>query len=362
MDVKKRKISLLIPNLSLGGTEGVCVKIANGLALRGWTVDLVLLNVKNDDRLHEVSKSVNIKILSVNDTRASFFQLRKYLKVWRPNKVIGFNYPLVVMLVVVSKTLNFPISIWGRNNNTLSQLRYDFFKYPLKYFYQCIGDYFYQKSDFIINQCLEMQEDFITVFPKMHNKTDVIYNPIDFNDLPQNSSMVKKDLLCVGRFVEQKSFHYAIMAFAKVSKFHPKIRLRMVGDGPLLEKLQWLSRDLQVDDKVLFTGRQNEVGKYYDEAIATILTSQHEGFPNVLLESIASGTPIVSFDCKSGPAEIIIDGVNGYLVKKNCVDDLAEKLNAVIVNGLDSQAVIKTAERFNKDHIISEYESLLLNR
>ena len=124
---------------------------------------------------------------------------------------------------------------------------------------------------------------------------------------------------------KEKAFHHAIKAFAKLSNEFPKLRLKIVGKGSLEKKLKQIAKDYKVDDRVDFEGFQKNLIPYYIHAKATVLTSLFEGFPNVLIESIFLNTPVVAFDCNSGPGEIIKDGINGYLVKYQDVDELKKK-------------------------------------
>lgn len=95
--------------------------------------------------------------------------------------------------------------------------------------------------------------------------------------------------------------------------------------------------------------------KYYSNAKVTVLTSLYEGFPNVLIEFIALGTPVVSFDCESGPSEIILDGKNGYLVKYLDIEEFTQKLDLALKTNWDAKAIINSSKRYSKEIIVNKY-------
>ena len=112
-----------------------------------------------------------------------------------------------------------------------------------------------------------------------------------------------------------KGFHHAIKAFACIVEKYPYLRLKIVGKGSQEKNLKKIAEKYSVLKKVDFEGFHKEIIPYYLHARVTILPSLYEGYPNVLIESISMNTPVIAFDCPSGPNEIIIDGVNGYLVR-----------------------------------------------
>ena len=220
---------------------------------------------------------------------------------------------------------------------------------------------FYIEADHIINQCEAMREDLIALYPHISIKTSVIYNPLakyieeyaELNDLygvDENNY-----LLCVGRLEKQKAFHLAIEAFAKLSSEYPKLRLKIVGKGSLELELMQLVVQLGVFDRVDFEGFQNDMIPYYLHAKATLLTSLYEGFPNVLIESLGLGVPVIAFDCPSGPKEIIINGYNGYLVKNKCLIDLDDKLRLALNRKWDQSIILNTAKGYYLENIVRKY-------
>lgn len=360
-----KKIALIISSLGSGGAEKVCVTIANGLVERGYAIDLIVLTLNGATRDKELSSKVNLINLRVNHARFSASALWRYLVSNNPRTVLSFNRQISVVLGLVRKLTGIKFRLVSRNITFLSAAesnRKDLWHGIISKF---LTKKFYILSDVIIAQSEKMKYDLISYlnFPK--NRIEVIYNPIcqlisNFvNENNINDIANKEYLLCVGRLESVKAFHYAITAFAAIVSDYPALRLKIVGEGSLKEVLKEQSKRLGVSDRVDFEGYQNDIIPYYLHAKATLLTSLYEGFPNVLVESVALGTPVVSFDCKSGPSEIVLEGINGYLVRFQDEDHLAQCICKVLSTNLSGEEILKTAKRFNTSHILNSYERCL---
>ena len=265
------------------------------------------------------------------------------------------------------------IKIIARNTSTFSIRINEYKKKNIwaRYIISPLIEHFYKKADHIVNQCNGMLNDLINVNPEIKLKSSVINNSIPNNiqayvDLNNINQIKRKNyLLCVGRLEEVKAYHYAIEAFAKIAGKFPNLRLKFVGDGSLKNNLKQKATELSILNRIDFEGFQNNIIPYYLGAKATILTSLYEGYPNILIESIALGTPVVAFNCKSGPNEIIKNNVNGYLVKHLDVKDLTDKLSKVLTSSFKRKNIIQTLEKNQNKYVSEKYknliESLILN-
>ncbi|OHB65244.1 MAG: hypothetical protein A2168_08235 [Planctomycetes bacterium RBG_13_50_24] len=360
------KITLLIDSLRGGGAERVCVTLANSLKQNGWNVELLVLNLKDAVLQDDLSRDIAIKDLKVNHARTAIFKLAMHLKNSRPTKILVFNYELAILLVILKKILSLQLKIFSRNINTLSQKIADQKSIWHKHIVDILVKLFYRKVDKLIAQSQGMKKDLVKNYAIDEARISVIPNPLssriekvawklDFNNVEKEDY-----LLCVGRLESAKAFHYAIEAFSIVAKHHPTIRLKIVGQGSLENALKDRAQVLGVAGRVDFEGFQNDMVSYYLHARATVLTSLYEGLPNVLIESIALGTPVVAFDCPSGPSEIIVDGENGFLVEHLNVKALADRLIEVVNNNpFDQDTVRVSACKFKSDRIFTQYERVL---
>ena len=123
-----------------------------------------------------------------------------------------------------------------------------------------------------------------------------------------------------------------ILAYAATRLPAQNIRLLLLGDGPQKEYLQNLAKSEKLEDKVVFLDFQDNPFKFMKSARFTILTSKHEGLPNIITESLTCGIPVVAFDCKSGPGELIENGKNGLLVEDQNFDEFVKAMNEMNEN------------------------------
>lgn len=362
--VKQKKVTFFISTLSGGGAESVCINIANELSKKDWDVTIVILNLKNTDYIDRINNRVQLISLNVSKARYAFFELRKFIKKNKIKKVIAFDYVMVILLVIIKMTIIKKYKIIFRNINTLSSKINATKTFKQYIIYSLLKKIFY-KVDYIINQCKGMQDDLLEILNLNQKKNIIIYNPVNKiieNASIESSHIVKEDyFLCIGRLEKQKSFDTAIEAFAIFSKTHPTYRLKIVGKGSLEKDLRVKVNSLNIQNKVDFEGFQANVIEYYKKARATLLTSLYEGFPNVLIESITLGTPVISLDIPSGPREIIVKGVNGYLVENKDLEAFSSSMIEIIENKMDVKMVIESSKQYYLDNIIVEWEELLLS-
>ncbi len=158
------------------------------------------------------------------------------------------------------------------------------------------------------------------------NKVIAIANPSPYELQDNVPTLEYKNILCVGRLTYQKGFDLLIPAWAKVSSQLPEWKITIVGSGEDEQKLKKLAENFNLTDKIIFAGQQKDMKKFYSQASFFCMSSRFEGLPMVLLEAQSYGLPIVSFDCNTGPAEIIESGINGFLVNNGSIEDLSDKI------------------------------------
>ena len=172
---------------------------------------------------------------------------------------------------------------------------------------------------------------------KLTENVSQLYNPIDLTaiDILKNKETFEDTnfILAVGRMNDEvKQFDKLILSYSKSDLPVKNIKLLLLGEGKNIEKYKELAKDLGIKDSVTFKGAAENPFPFYEEALFTVLSSKNEGFPNVILESLAVGTPVISYDCFSGPNEIIIDSHNGILVENQNIEMLSEAMNHLIEN------------------------------
>lgn len=354
---------LFLSSLGGGGAEGVCVTVANGLADLGWDVTVLTMNLNGNHYKSRLNESVKLVNLDCGHARYTLPALLRYLTKNELNYLIVFNYELIVLSTMARAILRKKFRLIARNINSISRIYGHDSIFRRVFIYPIIKQALL-RVDLIVNQCEGMLEDIIRFEPRISDKCKVIYNPVS-QKIEKYAAVEKKEgtekyLLCIGRLEKQKSFQYAIEAFAELGDDYSEYRLKIVGQGSLENELKSLSKKLKVSHRVDFTGFQTGVEDYYKNAEVTLLTSIFEGFPNVLVESITLGTPVVAFDCQSGPSEIIVPGVNGELIEFQNKCQLIEGIKKVIDNKEAYKETASTSVRYRSNEITKEWEKVLL--
>lgn len=185
----------------------------------------------------------------------------------------------------------------------------------------------------------------------------------------ETSTLENKRVLAVGRFTFQKGFDRLVEAWRIISNQFPDWKLDIVGDGEEYDKLVALIKQYRLDNSVSLIQAQKDLSSKYLGASIYAMTSHYEGLPMVLLEAQSYGLPIVSFDCKCGPKDIIEDGENGFLVDDGNVLEFAKRIGELMENAslrkkMGNKAY-KSSIRFNEDIIMNQWIQIfksLVNR
>ncbi len=375
------KIAYCIPSIeSSGGMERILSLKANYMAEQfGYEVFIIITEKEKQLPFFSYSSKLNIINLGIN-----------YDELWSMPLLSRFyNYSLKQKeyKIKLTKCLNgikpdITISLLRREINFISSLKDGSLK---------IGEFHFNKDNYrdyrksIPNERLrkfishigmlqlihklKRMDMFVVLSPEDQNKWTelkkicVIPNPLPFYP-KEKASLVNKKAIAVGRNTYQKGFDLLIEAWKIVNEKHPEWRLSIYGcnrDLTLQRKIESLNLQSVC---TLHEPVKNIEEKYLENSIY-ILSSRYEGFPMVLIESMACGVPSVSFACPCGPKDIIADEEDGLLAKKNDVTDLAEKIIVLIENEDKRQELGTRARenvtRFQLDRIMEQWRSLFLS-
>ncbi|MBA7521914.1 N-acetylgalactosamine-N,N'-diacetylbacillosaminyl-diphospho-undecaprenol 4-alpha-N-acetylgalactosaminyltransferase [subsurface metagenome] len=363
----EKRIDILIGSLRGGGAERVCVTVANGFAECGFDVRLIALNLHAAVYQKDLNKKIDLVNLHKKHARESLFALGKYIKQKHPQKILVFDYQLAVLLLFLRFLLGKHYTVVARNINTLSIKRDNEASFWHRHIVHRVVKPLYKRVNRVVAQSEGMAKNLIKHYSFDPEKIIIIHNPVaqPIEQSAKNCKLLSsktkesKEILFVGRLDLQKGVNFLIDAFSLCIKRMPDIKLHILGTGPLKKQLQSQVARFGLDEKVIFHGFTNNVIPYYQNADVTVLSSLYEGFPNVLVESITLGTPVVSFDCPSGPSEIIIEDVNGFLVEYQNINKLADAVSAALLRDWDAIAIQETAKKFSTDRIINQYISVI---
>lgn len=165
---------------------------------------------------------------------------------------------------------------------------------------------------------------------KSQENISVIYNSVT-NTEPEMSSLNNKNALAIGRLTFQKNIELLVELWGEISKKYHDWSLIIVGTGDSKELLNKIEK-MNLEHVIQLVPSTNSIEDYYKNSSLYLMTSRYEGLPMVLLEAQSYGLPIVSFDCKCGPREIINDGENGYLIEMENTVDFIKKVSILIEN------------------------------
>ena len=358
-------ISLLISGLRGGGAERVCVTVANGLVARGHSVSLTVLSTEEQAYAEQLSPQVRFINLSVGHARTSFIALSRWLLEEQPTQVLVFNHQLTIVLACLRALMRGKFKIVARNINTLS-VRAKHQNWWHGTVTNALTRLLYSQVDHVIAQSTGMNADLVENYRISQSQITTICNPASVEPLSCDQDTAKRNasekaVLYVGRLGKQKGLEDLLSAFSDVVKNEPDATLYLVGTGPEEKNLRNLATKLGITESIHFGGFQSDVLSWYQRASVVVLTSHYEGFPNVLVEAIICGTPVVAFDCPSGPSEIIREGVNGYLILGRNKALFAQRVTDILGERVvfRPENVARTAERFRADVVLDQYEAVL---
>ncbi len=190
---------------------------------------------------------------------------------------------------------------------------------------------YYAKLDMFLTLT---QRDMNRYVPRFPPGTRVGFIP---NGIPEYvgkpSDHTNKVVVAAGRLKRGKGFDRLVTAWKKVAQAHPDWELRIFGEGKLRPQLEQQIQDLGVSGSARLMGFSTSLAAEMAEGSLFVLSSRIEGYPMVLVEAMASGLPVVSFDCPTGPREIIAPDQDGFLVQRNDIDGLADGMNRMIEIG-----------------------------
>jgi glycosyltransferase involved in cell wall biosynthesis len=172
----------------------------------------------------------------------------------------------------------------------------------------------------------------------------------------------KQILLAVGRLNSQKGFDWLIEVFSNLANKHPNWDLVILGEGSLRTVLEKQVRESGLEKRIFLPGRVGNLHEWYESADLYVMSSRYEGFPMSLLEAMASGVTVVSFDCETGPRDIIRHGIDGLLVKPDDLVSLASGLDRLMsdepLRTKFAKRALEIQERFSIVKIADMWEKL----
>jgi glycosyltransferase involved in cell wall biosynthesis len=359
--VVEQRLAVLLPDLGGGGAERVALAMLQGILDRGYKVDLVLAS-RSGALLPLVPDGVEIIDLGAKKLRGALFPLARYLRDRRPYAMHVMMWPMPLFAVIARAMARVDTRLIGSEHTNLSTVAYGLRPRLVR----AVTRRAYLKLDALIAVSKGVADDLSAFINFPRSRISVIYNPLLLPDSIPAPDVAKskwpagtRRLLAVGELKIDKNYPLMLRAIAKL-RSHTPVSLLILGEGSLLHELEQRVVEEGLKDAVIFAGFDNDVWPYYAAAELFILSSDTEGFGNVLVEAMHAGVPVVSTDCRSGPSEVLDGGRFGTLVP--CGDDaaLADAISAALKNKFDALDLRARAAELSGAEAVNRHMAMMI--
>ncbi|MFB2938669.1 glycosyltransferase [Aerosakkonemataceae cyanobacterium BLCC-F154] len=358
-------LAIFLMDLGGGGAERVMINLAHGFAECKLNVDLVLVKPEGP-YLSQISPQINLVHLKSSRLILSLPSLVRYLEENQPKVLLSALEDTNFVALWARKLANVSTKVVVTVHNHLSQEAENATSFKRR-MTPTLVKWFYPLADRVIAVSEGVAKNLIELGVPSE-KTTWIYNPIVSKEMleklqePVSHPWLLPNqppvILGVGRLTKQKDFATLIRAFAQVKQEYPA-KLIILGEGNEQKNLTNLVLELNLTEDVVFPGFVANPYSYMAHASVLVLSSAWEGFGNVLVEAMAAGTPVVSTDCESGPAEILAQGKYGKLVPVGNVESMAQAILTTLKNPPNSNILKQRSEDFSLTNAIIKYQEVL---
>lgn len=336
------KILVLHGHLSMGGEERVLLNVLRNLVELNYDVDLLITWNHKENNLfeNEIPKKVNYEFLfdsynGKNKLIKEIYRIKAkttYLKKIE-KKIKNEKYDIVIdyssnLLKYDNFDIKIPVFAWIHFSLTFGE------KLTLEKIKKYKKQYKKYSKIFAITRV--MKEEFINKVGIEKKKVELVYNPIDLKLIEKKAENVEKKyenylkqdyFLQVSRLTQQKQPEHLVDIYYKLKQAGIKEKLYFIGDGEKKEIIKQKIKEYNLENDIILLGQIENPYPFFKNAKLFVHTAKYEGLPTVLLESLALGTPVVSYDCPTGPRDIL--GKNneyGELISLNDKDMFVEKV------------------------------------
>lgn len=376
------KIMFLATIYEYGGLSNLIRMLLDNFDSKGN--DIVFLVERLDAKHYPLRDDIEFINLDVKPAKVGFqkaihifkhlYRLRKSIIHANPDVILGFGFSVscLYLLSFLWPLKNRPKVIFGGYSEMffIKQKARTIKEAVFNVIYRVVMFFLYHRADAIVCVSRSLASHVEKFFLMDKTRIKVIPSPVNIREIQVRSQEEidgHKDSLpwigTVSRLSAEKGVNYLIEAFSQLVK-KVDSRLIIVGDGKERGNLEKMARDLGVKDRVDFLGWLQNPYNYLKKMDVFVLSSLWEGFPQVIIESMVCGVPIVATRCAGGIEEAIIDGVDGILVPSKDVNALSDSIYRLLKDRelrvrLTREAG-KKIDRFDSCKITKEYESVIL--
>jgi len=360
-----RKLALVIHALNSGGAERVMASMANHWAEQDVDVTLVTLDTRETDQfpLHCNVKRVGLGLMRESrhpwqalwNNVARIRCLRRAIRDTGSEHVVSFTDKMNVLTLLASV---------GQRWNVIIAERSDPRRQKMGRGWEQLRRLTYPRCSALVVQTEPVAEYARSLVRK--KPVCVIPNavmpPSEQVDLEQPRGSDHRVVAAMGRLSAEKGFDMLIDAFGRIAKKHADWILRIAGDGDERRRLDQLIESQNLTERIELCGWVDQPQNFLHNADLFLLPSRYEGFPNALLEAMACSLPVISFDCDSGPSEIVRHETDGLLVPPENVEALAQAMDRLMSNEAEraslGQKATEVTRRFGCEAFYQRWEQL----
>ncbi|MCR6496044.1 glycosyltransferase [Thermomonas sp. S9] len=359
-----KKIAILLPDLRGGGAERVMVDLAQEFASLGHSVEFVLMRATGEF-LPEAQRDFAIVDLAAPRARNATGALIRYLRRRRPAAVIAAMWPLTAIAPVAARMAGFQGKVLASEHAILSRQYAPYGRFH-RLALRVLVALGYRLASARAGVSRGTCADMAALSWMTSDRFATVHNPVRAAVMPCREALNAADalwgakgtrILTVGSLKPVKNHALLLQAFAVLPR--SEARLMLLGQGQDEVALRVLAAELGIADRVIFAGFHLDPSPFYATADLFVLSSDHEGFGNVIVEALSFGLPVVSTDCPSGPAEILQGGRYGHLVPVGDAQALAHAMDEALDTPADRAALIRRAADFKPEIAARKYLELL---
>ncbi|BCW97011.1 MAG: glycosyltransferase [Fimbriimonadales bacterium] len=363
------QIALFVPSFEGGGAERVMLTLANAFHQRGIETCVITAKTIEGEHAHLLHQDIPIVRLQSGAMWRTIVPLARYLRRNPPMALLSTLGEANIVAVIARRLARRPIRLVIREANTPTTafLKSESRKKRLT---GRLIPLMYPLADTVVAVSTGVQHDLARLAPHARAKIRVIYNPVITPDLYQLRQIsvahpwfIDKHVpivLGVGRLSPQKDFSTLLQAFDCIRR-QMSARLVILGEGELRSQLDQLAAELGIQDDFDLPGFDPNPFRYMARADVFVLSSRYEGLPNVLIQAMACGCPVVSTNCRSGPEDILDGGKYGELVPVGDAEAMAQAIMRVL-RGERKTVPPEWLQQFDAERVTDQYLKLLLSR
>ena len=351
----KIKLIFFHPYSYLGGADNSLRRLIENLDNKIFSITFLSLN--NSYLRKILSKKVSFITLKANRTSHTIPELKsiiqKYEESHKFKKIIFIsnqNFANIIASFAIPNNSNIKTIFIDRNH--LDELGFykSFSDKIKKNLIKILIKLRYSKADKVIGICKKLSNDLSL---HINKKVMTVYSPsydkkiISKSSKKVNLSKKYRYILNVSRFSKRKDHTTTLKAFKIAKNKLDNVKLILIGYGPELQKVKSLAKELKIIKDIIIINKTYNPYPYMKKSDLLILTSVYEGFPNVLVESLTIGTPVISTNANAGASEIVLNGKGGDLIKLGDYKDLAKK----IINHFNSPSKLQMKTKIAKNNL-----------